>query len=76
MSTFAEISERRLEKVLYKDKKQNPNQILNLLKSDLYVLFNNYMVVNNIDLKFELNNGVYSLLINAKANRIKNFCSL
>ena len=70
---IAEIGERRLEKVLIKDKKENPKQILKLLKSDLSTLFENYMEIKNLNLNFDIVDSVYELKIDVQANRLKNF---
>lgn len=70
---IAEIGEKRLEKVLIKDKKENPKQILKLLRSDLSTLFENYMEIKNINLNFEIVESIYELKIDVQANRLKNF---
>lgn len=70
---IAEIGERRLEKVLIKDKKENPKQILKLLKSDLSTLFENYMEIKNLNLNFDIVDSVYELKIDVQANRLKSF---
>ncbi|MDD4815589.1 MAG: cell division topological specificity factor MinE [Clostridia bacterium] len=69
----AEIGEKRLEKVLIKDKKENPKQILKLLRSDLSTLFENYMEIKNLNLNFDIVESVYELKIDVQAKRLKNF---
>lgn len=76
IGTLAEIGAMRIQKVLVKDKKQNPKQIASLLKSDLSSLFQNYMELENLEVSFDIENGTYKLSINAKASRIKNFGTL
>lgn len=70
---IAQIGEMRLEKVLLKDKKDNPKIILEMLKSDLKSLFQNYMEIDGINLGFDIDDKVYKLNITATATRIKSF---
>lgn len=72
----AGIGERRLEKVLIKDKKENPKKMCDLLKSDLRFLFENYMEINNLDLDFEIVDSKYQIEIKVQAKRLKGFGSL
>ena len=73
---IAGIGERRLEKVLIKDKKENPKKMCDILKSDLKFLFENYMEINNLDLDFEMVDGKYQAEIKVQAKRLKGFGSL
>jgi len=73
---IAEIGGKRLEKVLIKDKKENPTKMCDLLKSDLRFLFENYMEINNLDLNFEIVDSRYQIQVKVQAKRLKSFGSL
>lgn len=73
---IAEIGGKRLEKVLIKDKKENPKKMCDLLKSDLRFLFENYMEINNLELNFEIVDSKYQIEIKVQAKRLKGFGSL
>ena len=66
--------EDRLKKVLVKDKSENPTYILNVLKSDLLVLLNNYMEIlpENLDINICVTeNGIYKIFLEGFSKRIK-----
>lgn len=69
--TIAEISTNRLEKILSKDKRQNPEQILPMLESDISSLLQNYLTLKNLEAKFEVQNGEYVLNFQVRASQIK-----
>lgn len=73
---IAEIGGKRLERVLIKDKKENPTRMCDLLKSDLKFLFENYMEINNLDINFDIEDSVYQIQIKVQAKRLKSFGSL
>ena len=64
--------EKRLEEVLLRDKNQNPKAIINLLKSDIRDVLENYMELTFLDVDFEVVGAGYSLKISASANHVKN----
>lgn len=72
----AEIGGKRLERVLVKDKKENPQRMCDLLKSDLRFLFENYMEINKLDLNFNIVDSKYQIEITVNAKRLKGFGSL
>lgn len=64
----------RLKNVLKSDKRDNPNKILNVLKSDILYVLKNYMEINsdNLDVSICVNSmGTYSLTILANVSRLK-----
>ncbi len=68
------ICEDRLKKVLIRDKNENPKHIMNVLKSDMLQVLNNYMDIKSENLDIEivvLENGAYKLLMEGYSNRIK-----
>ena len=71
MNSVAEIGGARLEKVLLKDKKQNPKLILELVKSEIATLLENYMELVEVNADIEFEGGFYELKVSAKARQIK-----
>ena len=68
------ICEDRLKKVLIRDKNEDPKHIMNVLKSDMLQVLNNYMDIKSENLDIEivvLENGAYKLLMEGYSNRIK-----
>ena len=73
MHTIADLKANRLEKVLVKDKSENPAKMAQVLKSDLLILLNNYCDVEDIDINFDIGLNGYEIQILAKASRLKSF---
>ena len=73
MFTIADIGSKRLEKVLVKDKTEDPKKLAEILKSDLLNLLQNYMEVKDLNVDFEVDTVGYFLTVNAEAKRIKTF---
>lgn len=73
-----ELAVQRLKRVLTVDK-VNPSSVRlgEVLKSDLILLFNNYMDINNltVDIDFD-QNGVCYVAVNASSKKLKNFSAL
>lgn len=64
----------RLDNVIKKDKKINPQYMKDVIKSDLYYLLNNYfdVVFDNIGLTINLTeNNMYAIEIKAVGDRLK-----
>ena len=64
----------RLDNVIKKDKKTNPQYMKEVLKSDIFDLLNNYFDVNfsDINIDIDLNNSnLYLITINALGDRMK-----
>ena len=64
----------RLDNVIKKDKKINPQYMKDVIKSDLYYLLNNYFNVNfdGIDLTINVSeNNMYAIDIRAVGDRLK-----
>jgi len=63
----------RLKNMLINDKKDNPNKIVGLIKSEIYYVLKNYMDINQDDIFFDIgidNDGVYQISFNAEVKRI------
>ena len=73
MFTIADIGSKRLEKVLVKDKTEDPKKLAEILKSDLLNLLQNYMEVKDLNVDFEVDTEGYFLTVTAAAKRIKTF---
>ena len=76
MYNIAKLGEIRLQNVLLKDKQQNPKVILNMLKSDLKNLLENYMEIATLNADIEIENGFYKLKVEANARQIKTIGTL
>ena len=64
----------RLKNVLINDKKDNPNKILNVLKSDILYVLKNYMEIScdDVDLSIQVTHaGTYTVSMIANVKRIK-----
>ena len=64
----------RLDNLIKKDKKINPQYMKDVIKSDIFYLLNNYFEVkySNIDVKIDLaDNNMYTLSIGAVGDRMK-----
>ncbi len=67
-------SQDRLKNMIVIDKKENPQRIERLIKSELLYVLKNYFDVTyeNLDVDiFVDNNGTYNLSLNLKSNTIK-----
>lgn len=73
MFTIADIGSKRLEKVLVKDKTEDPKRLAEILKSDVLNLLQNYMEVENLDINFDVGLDGYKFSIDIEAKRIKVF---
>ncbi|MBP3389780.1 MAG: cell division topological specificity factor MinE [Clostridia bacterium] len=69
--TLAEITSRRLEKVLNQDKKDAPTQILAMLESDIRTLLQNYFAIEDISVNLSVQNGKYILSTTLSATHLK-----
>ncbi len=73
MFTIADIGSKRLEKVLVKDKTEDPKRLAEILKSDILNLLQNYMEVENLNVNFDVGLDGYKFSIDVEAKRIKVF---
>ena len=64
---------KRLGSIVNKDKKNNPNYIIDVIKSDIYYLLNNYFEVDfdTISVNIELIEEKYKIFITALGERQK-----
>ena len=64
---------KRLGSIVNKDKKTNPNYIIDVIKSDIYYLLNNYFEVDfdTISVNIELIEEKYKILVSALGERQK-----
>lgn len=69
----SKICEGRLKNVLLQDKTQVSPEFLNVLKSDLFALFSDYMAIDedSLSLRMEVAEDGYHFYVGAKTNRIK-----
>ena len=68
------VCNERLRNVLKIDKRDNPNKIINVLKSDILYILKNYMEINSDNLEVNINVtsvGTYNITILANVNRLK-----
>lgn len=68
------LCENRLKQVLYNDKKENPNKVLNIIKSEILYVLKNYMEIKaeNMDVVINIDEyGSYTLEVKASINRLK-----
>ena len=72
----AEIGANRLEKDLLKDKKEYPQRICGILKSEMKFILENYLELTNLNLNLEIVDGEYEIKIKAKAKHIKSIGTL
>ena len=73
MFTIADIGSKRLEKVLVKDKTEDPKRLAEILKSDVLNLLQNYMEVENLNVNFDVGLDGYKFSIDVEAKGIKVF---
>ena len=73
MFTIADIGSKRLEKVLVKDKTEDPKRLAEILKSDVLNLLQNYIEVENLNVNFDVGLDGYKFSIDVEAKRIKVF---
>lgn len=72
----SKIVENRLKKVIVSDKKSLSPQLIELLKSDIYSLLDNYLSLDkdSFDINININElGKYQLTFNATANYLKSY---
>lgn len=64
---------KRLDSIIKKDKTKNPQYLMDIIKSDLYYLLNNYFEVNFEDINVEINmqDEKYNIKASSLAERIK-----
>jgi len=64
---------KRLNKVIQKDKENNPKYLINVIKSDFYYLINNYFEVDFDDIKIDVDvvNDKYKIVVTCKGDRMK-----
>ena len=73
-----DMAVKRLKRVLTVDK-VNPSSVRlgEILKSDLVLLFSNYMEVKNLNVDIDFDqNGVCYIAVNAVSDKLKNFSVL
>lgn len=63
----------RLNKLSQKDKENNPKYLIDVLKSDIFYLINNYFEVAFEDVKIDigLKENLYSIKIDCVGDRLK-----
>ncbi len=63
----------RLNKIAQKDKENNPKYLIDVLKSDIFYLINNYFEVAFEDVKIDisLKENLYSIKIDCVGDRLK-----
>ena len=67
------LSTIRIDNLIKVDKKENPEKIIKLLKSEIVYVFKNYMDINMDDVKLDMgidNNGKYLINFSCEVNRI------
>lgn len=67
------LSNVRLNNLMNVDKKDNPDKIVKLLKSEIVYVFKNYMDINIDDVKLDIgidNNGKYLINFTCEVGRI------
>lgn len=67
------VLDNRLKQILINDKKDNPNKIVGLLKSEFFYVLKNYMDIKMEDLQVDIgidNNGKYLLTLSCEVQRI------
>lgn len=63
----------RMKQILANDKKENPNKISGLIKSEIFYVLKNYMDINIDDLKFDIgidNYGKYIINFSVETARL------
>ena len=67
------IIDNRIKQMLINDKKENPNKIIGLLKSEMFYILKNYMDIKIDDIELNIgvdNDGKYVITFNAEVSRI------
>ena len=67
------IIEARIKQMLINDRKENPNKIISLLKSEVFYIFKDYMDIKMEDINLDIgidNNGKYVINLNVETGRI------
>ena len=67
------VLDRRVRQLLINDKKDNPNKIINLIKSEMFYILKNYMEINIDDIDLDIgidNDGKYLISMSCEASRI------
>lgn len=64
---------KRLNSVIQKDKENNPQYLINVIKSDFYYLINNYFEVDfeDIEINIDIVQDKYNVTICCKGDRMK-----
>lgn len=64
---------RRLDKIVQKDKENNPKYLIDVIKSDFFYLINNYFEVNFEDIALDIqpNDNSYEIIVNCIGDRMK-----
>lgn len=64
---------KRLGSIIQKDKKTNPQYLIDVIKSDLYYMLNNYFEIDfdNISVQINHENEKYNITILAFGERLK-----
>ena len=73
------LCENRLKQVLFNDKKENPQKIINIIKSEILYILKNYMEIKaeDVDIDIQLDeNGNYKLELIGKIQRLKMISSI
>lgn len=74
MKDLVAVGSERLKGVLIQDKKENPNKIMSVLKSEILSVLHAYMEVSSEDLDFDIvvnSEGKFIINFSAKASRLK-----
>lgn len=71
MQKAVDIFEDKLKKVLLKDKTQNPQFLIPMLKSDISNVLKNYMDIKKLDIDFFVEDNNYYLVLKAVSTRLK-----
>ena len=67
------IMDNRIRQMLVNDRKENPDKIISLLKSEILYIFKNYMDIKMEDIMLDIgidNNGKYVINLNVEVGRI------
>ncbi len=64
---------RRLDKIVQKDKENNPKYLIDVIKSDFFYLINNYFEVNFEDIALDIQpkDNSYEIIVNCIGDRMK-----
>lgn len=64
---------RRLDKIVQKDKENNPKYLIDVIKSDFFYLINNYFEVNFEDIALDIQpkDNSYEIIVNCVGDRMK-----